>query len=135
MISILKNFFILMCIMMSPILLTSCDQDEDIKYTIKIIATGGDFTGWYTIDGGDYKEITTADTTDGTSYYTYSKDINDNINYISIHVDGETSSTTYVLIEIYEDDELVASASDSYDSSEDAVVAVNLTYDPDDEDE
>jgi len=112
-------------------LLFSCEEDDSSKYSFKIIATGDDFTGYYSVDGGDENYFGTSDTEDNSPYYYYSREL-DNPGYVRIHADGTSTDTTYIAIEVYYDGELVETSEVSQ-SDETETISVTCTYDFDSE--
>ena len=109
--------------------LISCDVDdtESDYYSFKIISTGNDFTGWYSVDGGELTYITNELTINNSPYYSFSANL-ENPTYVRIHADGNNSSTTYIAIEIYENSVLVESAETSQVDGETISVTCDYTF-------
>lgn len=105
------------------VFLVSCADAEKDEVKIKVIAYNGDFSGWYSIDSGDYQYF--GGNLQSNSVYSYEKtvELDDQLEVEAapLDVDGDISSLE---IKIYSDGSLVKSVSDS----DDTISTIYLTY-------
>jgi len=132
----MKNFYkYLIIILLSLFLpLAGCDDDSDDnkKYNFKIMASNGNATGYYSLNGDEFKYFET-EYSENSTFYSYEKDIS-SLKTIMIYTEGVGTETSSISIYLYEDDELLDSVSASQTDS-DVRVSVTLNYTKPDEDE
>ena len=113
--------------------LTGCEDDskDNDKYSFKVIASNGNATGYYSIDGGSFKYFDT-EYSESSSFYSYEKDIS-SLDSILIYAIGEDTNTSSISIYLYDESELLDSVSASQTES-DVKVSLTLDYTEPDED-
>jgi len=118
-------FFIILvsCIIMVP----GCDEPEpESNYSFEIVSSDDGFVGWYKIDGGSMKAISSEPLESSTVYHIYEKDL-ESPESILISATGSTVNTSSISIYVYEKNELVESATFSQSAS-DVKVTATLSY-------
>jgi len=117
------KYSLLLCLLFS---LSGCDDDskENDKYSFKVIASNGNATGYYSVDGGSFNYFDT-EYSESSSFYSYEKDIS-SLDSILIYAIGEDTGTSSISIYLYDESELLDSVSASQTESD---VKVSLTLD------
>ncbi len=124
------KYLLTLALVISSFFCTSCEDVEDTEYTIKIISYKGSFGAWYSINDGDYIFINASDIKKNLDYYHYTKKIKEeSLDFLKIHADAEGKSVTYIEVEVYKNDDRVASRSRSQNEP-DTTISITCEYNP-----
>jgi len=107
------------------------DKESDY-YNFKVMASDGDFTGYYVVDAGSFNYFTGSQVT-GTIYWTYEKNL-ESPKSILIKVTAKDDNASGISVYVYQNSELVASADGtrSYNATtgkyDKAIVSLSYTF-------
>jgi len=100
------------------------EEEDEEQYSFKVMASNGEATGYYSPNGGSFHYFDTSYS--GSSiYFSYERSIS-SLDSILVHAEGEDPATTAISIYLYEDSDLIDSASVYQIDGE--TVNVNLDY-------
>jgi hypothetical protein len=126
----LKRVPVILLIMACCVL--SCSDEAYDPIEFKIVCVGGDFEGYYIVDGGSLKAIENPIGV-GSNTFQFEKEI-DELDYLEISATIESNKNASITIKIYRDDEKVKEATLSVDEDDDNRT-LELDYDYGEENE
>ncbi len=117
-------------LLMAIIAYSGCgDVAESDYYNFKVQSSNGSFSGYYSVDGGDFKYFS-SEAVSGTIYNKYEHDLN-SPDSLLVSVTADSDSSTAISIYIYENSGLVEdiTVTQSTDSSGNALkITASLSY-------